>query len=289
MVRKLHTSRSPGRPVKLQDRFKLVSQRMLLDFEEAGLGKHNLTKGTNREHRLNEFLVEKLPFQYGITSGEVVFRDGDLSNQTDTIIYDRLRCPILYSEASSIVPIDGTYGIIEAKSYLTKVELRDAALKVRTFKEHAPRNLAIIRKIEHITLARPGRPLGVAFGYRLKGNSLDSLADNWMEINREIGVVNNWLNMIVVLGEGLIILGRPKDAKSVEPFLETDALVNFTLAAQEGKNDGRVLPLPLAYGDDTLMYFYFCLNALLARTQVVPVDIGRYVDPNLPPIIHSAL
>jgi hypothetical protein len=262
---------------------------MLLDFEEAGLGKHNPTKGSNREHKLNDFLSEKLPFQYGITAGEVAFRDGNLSHQTDTIIYDKMRCPVLYSEASSIVPIDGTYGIIETKSYLSKDELRDAALKVKGFKEEAPRELAVIRKTEHVTLARPGRPFGIAFGFRLKGNSLDSLTENWMDINKEIGVVNNWLNMIVVLGEGLIILGKPVDGKSAEPFLETDALVNFTLAAQAGQNDGRVTPLPLAYGEDTLMYFYFYLNALLARTQIVPVDIGRYVDPNLPPIVHSTL
>jgi aerobic-type carbon monoxide dehydrogenase small subunit (CoxS/CutS family) len=37
---------------------------MLLDFEEAGLGQHNPTKGSNREHKLNEFLTDRLPYQY---------------------------------------------------------------------------------------------------------------------------------------------------------------------------------------------------------------------------------
>lgn len=275
--------------MNLQDRFKLISRRMLLDFEEAGLGRHAGTKGSNREYKLAEFLSEKLPYQYAVASGEVVFRDGALSNQTDVIVYDRLRCPVLYSEASAIIPIDGTFGTIEVKSHLSKDELLDAARKVKVFKEQAPRDLAVVRKIEHVTLARPGRPFGIVFGYQLKGNSLDSLANNWMEINEEIGVVNNWINMIAVLGEGVILLFRKKDESSLEPFLETDSLVNFTLAAMEGKNDGKVLPSPLPYGEDTLMYFYFYLNAILARTQIVPVDIGRYVDPRLPPIVHTAL
>lgn len=30
----------------LQDRFKLISKRMLVDFEEAGLGRHPGAKGT---------------------------------------------------------------------------------------------------------------------------------------------------------------------------------------------------------------------------------------------------
>lgn len=288
-VRRLHVLSETYTDVTLQDRFKLISQRMLVDFAEAGLGRNPGVKGGNREEKLAAFLSEKLPLQYAITSGEIAFRDGTLSNQADIIVYDRLRCPVLYSATSSIIPIDGTYGIIEVKSHLSKDELRDAALKVATFKEKAPRDLAVIRKTEHVTLARPGRPFGVVFGYRLKGNSLDSLVQNWMAINREVGIVNNWINMIAVLGEGLIILGRRKSETAVEPFLETDALVNYTFAAKEGKNDGNVHALPLAYSDDTLMFFFFYSSAMLARTQVVPVDIGRYVDPNLPPIVHSIL
>ncbi len=275
--------------MKLQDRFQLISKRMALDFEEAGLGKHAGTKGANREHKLAEFLAEKLPTQYGIASGEVVFRDGSLSNQTDVIVYDCLRSPVLYSEASQIVPIDGTFGIIEVKSFLSKEELLDAARKIKAFKEQAPRDLAILRKPEHMTFVRPGRPFGIAFGYSLKDNSLESLARNWMEINHEIGVVNNWINMIAVLGQGLVVLFRRKEDGSPEPLLETDALVNFTLAAQEGKNDGNVAAIPLAFGENSLLYFYFYLNAMLARTQIAPVDIGRYIDPRLPPIIHSVL
>ncbi len=162
--------------MKLQDRFQLISKRMALDFEEAGLGKHAGTKGANREHKLAAFLAEKLPTQYGIASGEVVFRDGSLSNQTDVIVYDRLRSPVLYSEASQIVPIDGTFGTIEVKSFLSKEELLDAACKIKAFKEQAPRDLAIVRKPEHMTFVRPGRPFGIAFGYSLKDNSLESLA-----------------------------------------------------------------------------------------------------------------
>jgi hypothetical protein len=273
--------------MKLRDRFSIISKRMKLDYQEAGLGNHNLSKGENREHRLRDFLSDKLPFQYGITSGEILFQDGGLSNQTDIILYDKIHCPILYAEQTSIVPVGGVYGTIEVKSKLSKKELEDAAPKVKKFKENAPRDLSVIQKIEHITLQRPSRPFGIIFGFELADNSLDSLADNWVAIGRDqINNVGEWFNMIVVLGEGIIMLGHPKE-NGVEHFLDTDALVNFTLNAKEDKNDGNVGYYIYRHGEETLMYFYFYLNAILARTSVAPVDIGRYIDSTLPILVHS--
>jgi len=273
--------------MQLKDRFRIISQKMLLDFEEAGLGQHAPTKGQNREETLRHFLKEKLPFQYAIETGEIIFRDGHLSRQTDVIIYDRLKCPVFYSNESIMVPIDGTYGIIEVKSALGKEELMDSAIKIKTYKEKAPRDLTILRKPEYVTFQRPNRPFGITFSYQLKKNSLDSLSQNWIDINKEIGVVNNWINMIAVLGEGLIFFERLKADGKTELCLETDAIVNYTLAAIEGKNEGKVRTVVYPYKEDTLMWFYFYLIALLARIAVVPVDIGKYIDPTLPQIIYS--
>lgn len=110
---------SEGRHMQLADRFKLISGKILLDSQEAGLGKDQPTKGQNREGVPREFLSEKLPFQYGVGSGEVIFRGGTLSTQTDIVIYDKLRCPILYLQESPLMPVDGTYGIVEVKSALS--------------------------------------------------------------------------------------------------------------------------------------------------------------------------
>ncbi len=179
-------------------------------------------------------------------------------------------------------------GLSRLNLTLSTEELRNSAEKIKNIKEQAPRDLAILRKTEHITLARPGRPFGVLFSFQ-SNISLETIAKNWLEINKDIGVVNNWLNMIIVLNKGLILIGKPKNDETIEPFLETDSLVNFTLQAQEGKNDGFVVPIIKEEETDTLMWFYFYLTALLSRTFVVPVDIGKYIDNNLPPMIHSVL
>lgn len=272
----------------LRDRFQKISERMMLDFDEAGLGKHQGNVGQNREGILKTFLKDKLPFQYGIDTGEIVYPDGSISNQTDIILFDRMKCPLFYSNESIIAPAEGTYGIIEVKSSLGKEELRDAALKIKNYKSPIPRDLAIIHKIEHITFHRPSRPFGIVFGYQLKNNSLESLSNNWMEINKEIGVVNNWINMIVVLGEGIILIEKVLEGKE-ELLLDTDSLVNFTLAAMEGKNDGNIKVSIREYKEETMMWFYFYLSSLLARTSIAPVDIGKYVDAKLPPLIHKIL
>lgn len=270
----------------LRDRFNKISNRMKLDFDEAGLGKHQGNVGQNREGILRLFLQEKLPFQYGIGTGEIVYPNGQLSNQTDIILYDKLMCPLFYSNESIMVPAEGTYGIIEVKSSLGKEDLKDAALKIKNFKDPVPLELTIVHKIEHVTLHRPSRPFGVVFGYQLKNNSLKSLAENWIEVNKEVGVVNNWINMIVVLGEGIILIEKVTDGEE-QLLLDTDSLVNYTLAAQEGENDGNIKISIRDYKEETLMWFYFYLTSILARTSLSPVDIGKYVDRSLPPIIHK--
>lgn len=65
--------------------------------------------------------------------------------------------------------------------------------------------------------------------------------------------------------------------------------MDYALAAQAGTNGGAMSPVIAHSGEDTLTWFYLYLSSLLARTPVVPVDIGKYVDPNLPPMIHKIL
>jgi hypothetical protein len=95
---------------------------MHADFEAAAQINHSVSKGTFRENVLKDFLAEgRMPYKYGIGSGEVVGRVRDTSKQCDLIVYDRLNgVKLLYDEAIQVFPIDCIYGIIEVKSTLSK-------------------------------------------------------------------------------------------------------------------------------------------------------------------------
>ncbi len=260
---------------------------MQLDFIEAGISDHPGVKGENRENILKKFLTEKLPFQYGIGSGQIIFPNGDLSNQTDIILYDKLKCPILYAESSILVPIDGTHGIIEVKSALSKDELYDSVLKIQRYKENASNKLVTLSTFSGARIMPPIYPFGVVFAYNLKGNSLESLANNWKEFNLEVGYVNNWINMIFVLNKGYILLSKPKDlGEGYEALIDTSEMIQYADICQHNDQPSPNFPIVVEAGEDTLTKFYLYLSYLLARTPVMPVDIGEYFDLSFPPIIH---
>lgn len=113
----------------LNQLFSSIETTMMARFKESGFINHSGDKGENREEFLMDFLKNHLPKRYGVTKGEVITKEGLRSHAIDIIIYDAVNCPILYSGKTSILPVEGVYGIIEVKSSLSKSEFEDAAKK----------------------------------------------------------------------------------------------------------------------------------------------------------------
>ena len=105
-----------------------VEATLLAKFREAGFVKHLGDRGDNREHILREFLAAHLPKKYGVAKGQIITKTGQTSHSADIIIYDAVTTPVLYSEKTAIVPIEGVYGIIEVKSSLSKAEFITAEI-----------------------------------------------------------------------------------------------------------------------------------------------------------------
>lgn len=269
--------------------FSSIEATILARFREAGFVKHAGDKGENREHILREFLSKHLPARYGVAKGEIITKNGERSHSADIIIYDAINCPVLYSEKTSIIPIEGVYGIIEVKSTLSKDEFLDAARKVGAFKKLAPRDLGVIATREYVTVHRASRPFGIVLGFALADNSLASLSANWEELNREIHDVNFFVNYACVLGEGLLRYEKVNLSLG-EKFLliDTDEFVDLVLAekkaAQQAKNKDeivlRVLHEDLKEG--TFGRFFVYLLVLLSRMKLNQPDLGQYLDPDLP-------
>ena len=278
--------------MKMAEFFESVEDSLLAQFREAGFVQHGGDKGENREEILRQFLKERLPQRYGIAKGEILDPSGVHSHSADLIIYDALNCPVLFTGKTAVLPIEGVYGIIEVKSRLSKQKLLDACEKIEDFKRLAPRELSIIETRSYVTVHRATRPFGIVLAYQLDQNSLESLRDNWEIENRRIHDVNYFVNLVAVLGEGLLHYEQVNLTRGTkEMLLDTDAFVNLVLtqhkrAANEEEADELLLRVVLEQLKlRTFGRFFVYLQVLLSRMKRGVPDLGRYLDPELPRLV----
>lgn len=135
---------------KIENIFNLVSEKMRLDFKKTQCAiKHRGLKGGSNEETFRTFLSEYLPASLGISTGELVDANGNVSRQLDVIIYDSAKTPILYRDANTqVIPVECAYAVIEVKAKLDKTEL------YKTFE-----NMKTVRGLEKTAFIEPSGPI----------------------------------------------------------------------------------------------------------------------------------
>jgi uncharacterized protein DUF6602 len=269
--------------------FAAVEATFLARFQASAAVAHPGDKGENRELILREFLRDHLPKRYGVTKGHVVTQNGTMGHSADVIIYDALGCPVLYQEQTSIIPIEGVYGIIEVKSSLAKPELIDAMGKIEGFKRLASRELGIIQTRHYMTVHRPSRPFGIVFAYQLSGNSLSSLKANYEDEHKHVQHVDFFTNLVSVLGTGLIHCEKADlNIGEKSPLLDTDEFVDLLVLQHKRARLNELIPeifvraVADELGNRSFGRFFVYLLIMLARLRLNVPDLGRYLEPGLP-------
>lgn len=123
--------------MKLENVFNSVAEKLAIDFKYiSSQVEHRISKGHIREIELVEqFLIPYLPYGIGIGHGEIVSTDGQVSSESDIVLYDKRSCPVLIQKTGyQVFPIELVYAVIEVKSNLDSGELSDALRKVRKIK-----------------------------------------------------------------------------------------------------------------------------------------------------------
>jgi hypothetical protein len=96
-------------------------------LKEAQLAKavnHSGMTGEIRQLLIDQILRPLLPDGTKIGTGKITDRDGNLSAQTDVVIYNsRILPSIMFDEKMGLFPIESVHYAIEIKSCLTSVEL----------------------------------------------------------------------------------------------------------------------------------------------------------------------
>lgn len=104
--------------------------------ELAQLMPHHGERGRIAEEIIKNVLTRTLPKRFSIGTGVIFSADGQVSSQTDIVIYDNFHnTPLLSEFGSCVFPVETVYATVEVKSVLDKRELRnsmDAIMRLRS-------------------------------------------------------------------------------------------------------------------------------------------------------------
>lgn len=161
--------------------------------ELARLMPHYGERGRIAEEIIKSVLARTLPKRFSIGTGVIFSADGQVSSQTDIVIYDNFHnSPLLSEFGSCVFPVETVYATVEVKSVLTKRELRssmDAIMRLRSVgkKRHYVIPGLIIEdgKGKSVSLKRiqtvPPRNYIVAFSQKGLGPKYENFCTNLRE------------------------------------------------------------------------------------------------------------
>lgn len=214
-----------------------------------------------REDVLEEFLTPLLPHQLAIGQGEVRATNGEWSRQGDLIIYDRLKCPRLFTGArSQVFPVESIATVIEVKSKLNTKTIREASKNIKQVRGLQKSGAVTHLSSNALTYGEPTPVFGVLFAYELD-IGLDTLKKRWEESQSAIPAEQR-INLMCVLGEMVIIhidytfplWDRGAQASDIGNFRalgsREDSLFTFTLLLLRVLADFR-------FGTPDLFKYYF--------------------------------
>lgn len=98
-------------------------------YTESQVFKHSLSKGEYREQPIQEFFRELLPNKFAVLSGEIIDYKGNVSPQSDLIIYRNIDGIPVFKTEPTILLAESVMGIIEVKSKINLDEYEDCLKK----------------------------------------------------------------------------------------------------------------------------------------------------------------
>lgn len=177
---------------------------MLAEFRRTKAAGHSGARGSLREARVREFLLDHLPGRFGVGSGQLVHPSNLLSKQCDIVVYDRLSTPrLMPDETHSLFPVEGALAVVEVKSGLSATDLSEAFTNLQS----AFRVANDPNPYGPGGRWRGGRTFGPScfvFGYSCE-RSLDAVAKQVRaEWPSKAGRVRQPPPLVVALGKGLV-------------------------------------------------------------------------------------
>ncbi|WP_129543339.1 DUF6602 domain-containing protein [Serratia sp. 1D1416] len=244
--------------------FEAISLELSAKFLKTMQIKHNGGKGDHREDAFVDFLKEYLPNKYGIGRGEVISPENEISGELDVVIFDKDHCPLfLKSESHSLYPRESVFGAISMKSHLDSEELKDAYKNIASLKQiMSTQSFSNSLSPGMVTGLNPVVPVTAIFAYAAN-RSLEAIAKQVNDLDKNLGNINLRPDFVVVLGLGIVgPNGRIRDEFN-----------KYNLP-----HDHNSLSLLRATGRHTLLRFYMQLLDELNSITQPNLDLHSYFD-----------
>jgi hypothetical protein len=121
----------------------------------ARLMPHLGERGRIAEEIVKNVLGRTLPKRFSIGTGVVISAHGEVSRQTDIVIYDNFyNSPLLSEFGSGLFPAEIVFATIEVKSVLTKDELQSSMDAIMQMRKVGSQKKYIVP----VTVFEPGKP-----------------------------------------------------------------------------------------------------------------------------------
>lgn len=110
-----------------------LQKQMAAKLEVAEPIYHSGMRGDSYENCWINWMKTYLPSRYSVTKGKVIDCEGNMSDQIDVIIYDRIfSSPILVEDCPILIPAESVYAVFESKSDLSSGNIRYAQNKAKS-------------------------------------------------------------------------------------------------------------------------------------------------------------
>lgn len=205
-LRRYYKKRAGDPILQITNRMEGAYQRFLANFIETGSINHPLSKGEQRENPIKEFFESLLPQRFSVTSGEIIDYKGNISPQSDLIIYRSIDGISVFNQQPTILLAESVMSVTEVKSIIDTNEYKDCLNKAKKIFQLRPFN----NELELYSRGREPsknqcRYFLSIFAY--KSNSKCSLEDEYKRYKKcaeELGIDEKIIDRIYILGKGII-------------------------------------------------------------------------------------
>lgn len=119
-----------------QDLLKADIQSIIAESKIVDTVEHKGIKGNIREYGLGRLLSKYLPYDWAISSGQIIDSEGVQSAQTDLILYNKnILPPLMFGDSLGLFPIESCTYAIEVKTTSTATEIQSTIGKFTKLKQ----------------------------------------------------------------------------------------------------------------------------------------------------------
>lgn len=196
----------------LSQYYKGIIQQLRSEVDSINsLFQHQGLKGEGNETILRNMISKFIPQKYGVDTGIIIDKNGQVSRQCDIIIYDKLKYSLLLSMSTvHIFPVDIVYATIEVKTTLDSNQAKKALENIESVKklEYINDNFNIYLSGEgagqHVL--KPTAPMGFVFAYNSNPMSAETFRDWFISSDTDFSY---FPAMIACLDQGIVRFRSP--------------------------------------------------------------------------------